>query len=420
MQFSKKQNEYIVNAENRWNFKIGAVRSGKSYVDVNHIIPWRLRELRGRSGLNVILGVSKSTIERNVLEPMRETFGPEIVGTINSRNIANICGVPVYCLGAEKISQVAKIQGSSIKYCYGDEVAKWNKEVFVMLQSRLDKEYSCFDGSCNPESPGHWLKTFLDREDIDAYVQKYTLFDNPYLSTAFVENLCKEYEGTVYYGRYINGEWTQAEGLIYPMHIDAVAEPPTIRAEKYVMSLDYGTQNAFAALLWGLYGDTWYAVSEYYYSGRDEGVQKTDEEYAEDLERWLTGYFQKYKNVSEDACKVPWPIRTIIDPSAASFITLLQKKRTNDEMPRKMYGVIPADNAVSDGIRETATAMKIGLIKFAPDLKNWKKEVQGYVWDDKALEDKPLKIADHLQDACRYFVKTMRLMDKRRRTEVLS
>ena len=117
MQFSKKQNEYIVNAENRWNFKIGAVRSGKSYVDVNHIIPWRLRELRGRSGLNVILGVSKSTIERNVLEPMRETFGPEIVGTINSRNIANICGVPVYCLGAEKISQVAKIQGSSIKYC---------------------------------------------------------------------------------------------------------------------------------------------------------------------------------------------------------------------------------------------------------------------------------------------------------------
>ena len=33
---------------------------------------------------------------------------------------------PVYCLGAEKITQVAKIQGMSVKYCYGDEIAKWN------------------------------------------------------------------------------------------------------------------------------------------------------------------------------------------------------------------------------------------------------------------------------------------------------
>ena len=32
MQLSRKQNEYIVNATHRWNFKSGAVRSGKSYV----------------------------------------------------------------------------------------------------------------------------------------------------------------------------------------------------------------------------------------------------------------------------------------------------------------------------------------------------------------------------------------------------
>ena len=34
MQLSKKQNEYIVNATHRWNIKSGAVRSGKSYVDM--------------------------------------------------------------------------------------------------------------------------------------------------------------------------------------------------------------------------------------------------------------------------------------------------------------------------------------------------------------------------------------------------
>ena len=34
LRFSPKQNEFIRNATHRYNFKIGAVRSGKSYVDI--------------------------------------------------------------------------------------------------------------------------------------------------------------------------------------------------------------------------------------------------------------------------------------------------------------------------------------------------------------------------------------------------
>lgn len=221
MQLSSKQNEYIVNATHRWNLKSGAVRSGKSYVDTAFVIPFRIRERAGKPGLNVILGVSKETIERNVLQPMREIYTDALIGTINNRNIARICGEDVYCLGAEKISQVAKIQGSSIKYCYGDEVAKWNKEVFQMLKSRLDKPYSCFDGSCNPEHPTHWLKEFIDSPDIDIYLQKYTIFDNPFLPADFVAQLCKEYAGTIYYDRLILGLWKRAEGAIYRKFADA-------------------------------------------------------------------------------------------------------------------------------------------------------------------------------------------------------
>ena len=187
MKFSQKQNEFICKATHRYNFKIGAVRSGKSYIDIVYTIPSRLRELKDKDGLNVILGVSKETIERNVLQPMREIYTDTIVGTINQRNIAYICGVPVYCLGAEKISQVSKIQGTSIKYCYGDEIAKWNRDVFAMLQSRLDKPYSKFDGACNPEYPGHWLKEFIDRNDIDTYIQKYNCLKN--LLRTYVKNM---------------------------------------------------------------------------------------------------------------------------------------------------------------------------------------------------------------------------------------
>ena len=220
MQLSSKQNEYILNATHRWNIKSGAVRSGKSFVDTAYIIPFRIRERAGRPGLNVILGVSKESIERNVLQPMREIYTDKLIGTINNRNVARICGEDVYCLGAEKVSQVAKIQGSSIKYCYGDEIAKWNKEVFQMLKSRMDKPYSCFDGSCNPEHPTHWLKEFLDNPDLDIYLQTYTIFDNPYLDPEFVKQLCKEYEGTIYYDRLIIGLWKRAEGAIYKRFAD--------------------------------------------------------------------------------------------------------------------------------------------------------------------------------------------------------
>ena len=214
MILSDKQKEFIRNGHQRFNIKTGATRSGKTYLDILYTIPKRISERKGLDGLNVILGVTNSTIERNVLQPLRELYGDKLVSTINSHNIARLFGDEVYCLGAEKVSQVSKIRGSSIKYCYCDELAEYNQEVFELLKSRLDKEYSMLDGTLNPESPTHWLKQFID-SDVDIYCQTYTIFDNPFLPKKFVENLCKEYEGTVYYNRYILGQWCNAEGLIY-------------------------------------------------------------------------------------------------------------------------------------------------------------------------------------------------------------
>ena len=396
LELSPKQLEYINNANARWNFKIGAVRSGKSFVDMAYTVPSRLRAGHGKAGLNLILGVSKSTIERNVLEPMREIYTSRLVSGINVRNIATVCGEQVYCLGAEKISQVAKIQGMSVKYCYGDEIAKWSPEVFAMLQSRLDKPYSMFDGACNPEYPNHWLKKFIDRPDIDAYIQPYTIFDNPFLTPDFVENLCKEYAGTVYYDRLILGKWTLAEGLIYPMFRDILETPPTdVRPSDYALSIDYGTRNAFAALLWAKYGLVWYAVKGYYYSGREKGVNKTDEDYGKDMDALVEPIARLLEPLGRK-------IKTIVDPSAASFITLLQRRR--------WCKTLHADNNVADGIRDTATAMQRGLFKVSPDIKEWQDEAQGYVWDDEKGIDAPVKENDHYMDSTRYFVRTMRLV----------
>ena len=402
MTYSRKQKEYIRKANNRWCFKVGAVRSGKSYVDIAHIIPERLRAVRDKEGLNVILGVSKATIERNVLQPMREIYTPSIVGTINNQNIAQVCGSPVYCLGAEKITQVAKIQGSSIKYCYGDEIAKWNKDVFTMLASRLDKEYSRFDGACNPEHPSHWLKKFIDREDIDSYVQSYEIFDNPFLPKSTIKNLCIEYAGTVYYDRYIKGKWALAEGIIYPMWEKAVVSGvPDTPADDYCVSVDYGTMNAFAAIMWEKHGSVWYAADIYYYSGRDNiHGTKTDAQYVKDMLKFVAPVLPKVKvetSIFLGGASEP-DIEVIVDPSAASFIAAL--------MEHECFRVRKADNDVSNGIRNTARALQTGRVKICEKCAELIEEMQGYVWSDREDDDVPVKVADHACDALRYFVQT--------------
>lgn len=418
-QLSDKQIEYTHNATKRWNLKVGAVRSGKSYVDIAAVIPERIITRKDKPGRVAIFGVSRDTVERNVLEPMREIYGDGRIGTISSRNTCKIFGQVVDCIGVEKANAIGKIQGMSLKYAYGDEIAKWNPSVFAMIESRMDKEYSCFDGACNPEGPNHWFKKWLDNPKLDAYIQKYVLFDNPFLPKSFIKSLCNEYEGTVYYDRYILGEWALAEGLIYPMYQHAIAEPPSNAVfDNYVLSCDYGTENAFAGLLWAHnYNDgIWYAIDEYYYSGRTTGVTKTDEEYANDLERFCSPILQIYdKQYNEQvAMDDPFAARkrllTIIDPSAASFITTMQK--------RKGFKVKKADNNVSDGIREVAVAMKQDLIKISPKLTNTIDELQGYVWDERYAEsgeDKPVKVKDHAADSCRYFTKTMHVVQRARK-----
>lgn len=256
MIISEKQKEYIRESHHRFCLKVGARRCGKTYLDNLWTIPTRILERSGKDGLYVILGVSKGTIERNVLQPLRQIYGKNLIGTINSNNIAKLFGEEVYCLGAEKISQVSKIQGTSIKYCYGDEVAKWNQEVFIMVQGSLDKPYSMFDGALNPENQSHWLKKdFLDKVEekgLDVYVQHYTIFDNPFLSKDFVDNLCKEYEGTVFYDRLILGLWKNAEGIIYKQFAD---DPSKFIKDKAVD--EYGNKINFMIISIGIdYGAT--------------------------------------------------------------------------------------------------------------------------------------------------------------------
>lgn len=221
MALSSKQREYLRSCSHRWNLKIGATGSGKSWLDYAVVIPKRLLALRGQ-GAAVLLGNTQGTLSRNILDPMREIWGPELVGTISSDNTARLFGRKVHVLGADNKKHTARIQGMTIEYAYGDEMTTWNQEVFEMLKSRLRCPHSYFDGTANPDNPQHFIKRFID-SDADVYCQTSTIDDNPHLPLEFVENLKREYFGTVYYNRFILGQWAAAEGVIYRPFADSVA-----------------------------------------------------------------------------------------------------------------------------------------------------------------------------------------------------
>ena len=390
MPFSEKQLEFFRNANHRWNFKTGATRSGKTYMDY-FLIPKRIRARVGLDGLNVILGVSKSTIERNILEPMRKIWPADMIGSISSDNTCMMFGEKVHCLGAEKVSQVAKLRGSSIKYCYCDEVADYNEDVFSLLKSRLDKPYSLCDGALNPEGPNHWFKKFLD-SDADIYNQHYTIFDNPFLAPKVVSELCKEYAGSVYYRRYILGEWALAEGLVYPMfsrekHV--IHEfPEYSRRHSYYVSVDYGTVNPFAAGLWDVdpFGQTATMIRELYYDGHTS-KRVDNEAYYSMLAEMIGDYDIEY---------------IIIDPSASSMIETINKHGE--------WFCVKADNDVLNSIQDVTKYLNAGTILFHDSCENTFNEFEGYSWDEKRIaelgEDVVAKTNDHSMDQMRYFVRT--------------
>ncbi len=385
LKLTDKQKAFWRGANHRWNIKQGATRSGKTYLDY-FLIPKRIRACTG-AGLIVLLGNTRGTLNRNILEPMRNIWGDTLVGPISSDNTVNLFGRRCHALGADKVSQVSKLQGAGIEYCYGDEITTWNEEVFIMLKSRLDKPNSKFDGTCNPDSPNHWLKQFLD-SGADIFQQHYTIDDNPFNSPEFVENLKREYAGTVYYDRYILGNWALAEGLVFPMfsaerHVISHAEK---HYDEYHISIDYGTQNPCAMLLWGLDYANKKAVCirEYYHDGRKQKRQLTDEEYYGALEVLADGF----------------PIQfVVVDPSAASFIAAIRK--------HGRFAVKKADNAVLDGIRLSGTLLNGNHIQIQRDCENFTRELKTYCWDDKAPEDKVIKDNDHACDSFRYYCMTV-------------
>ena len=294
-------------------------------------------------------------------------------------------------MGANDQGSVGKIQGPTLSGAYVDEMALLPQNFIDMLLSRLSKPHSKLFATMNPDSPYHPIKTnLIDRADgKDIYALHFNLDDNPILTEDFKNRLKKLYSG-LWYRRFILGEWCMAEGAIYDFfdrkfHVHNRA--PTF-GKYYLVGVDYGTSNPFAAVLIGVNPNNSPAMwveKEYYWDPKETGRQKTDTEFADQIQYFIEGYPVKF---------------VYLDPSAQSMEVELK----NRKLPVKQ-----AANDVLNGIRLVARYLSQGDLVICSQAVNLIKEIEGYRWDMKKCkigEDAPIKDRDHACDALRYAIFT--------------
>ncbi len=364
----------------------GAIRSGKTFSMGLSFFLWAMACFEARQfGL---CGKTVRALRRNVLQellPCLRQLGMEVRDSRSDEAIVvRYRGRENRFLlfGGRDESSAALIQGSTLAGVLLDETALMPRSFVEQACARCSVQGSRLWFNCNPAGPEHWFyrEWILRAKERKALHLHFTMDDNPSLSPAIRERYRKAYSG-VFYRRFIAGEWAAAQGLVYDFfdpQKDALPVPKGPFSQ-WRVSVDYGTANPASFGLWGRKGDTWYRVAEYYYDSRKEGRQKTDGEYADDLERLTQG-----KSIQ----------RVIVDPSALSFIELLR---------RRGFRVVRADNRVADGIRVTADLLRMGRIVLCDSCRDCLREMALYCWDESGGKDSPRKEHDHAMDEMRYF-----------------
>jgi PBSX family phage terminase large subunit len=389
MTLSPKQLDYITGSTARINAAEGAVRAGKSFgCDIR----W-LEYTQTQQGPFLMTGKTIDTVQRNIIRPLQELAGDAVRWHNQGRGELMIGTALVHVVGANDQKAESRIRGLTVGGWYADEVTLHPADFIRMAMTRLSIPGSKAFWSMNPDSPYHFVKTeWLDNAELlkSGALKRwhFTLDDNPALDDDYKASLAQMFAG-LFHDRFIKGLWVLAEGVIYSQFLEqhhVVLDDQIPDLHTYWVSCDYGTANPCVFLLMGMdaTGGIW-VVREYYWDSAKKKRQKTDSEYADDLLAWLDGMV---------------PMVIYVDPSAASFITELRKRG---------WIVMPAYNAVLDGIRTVAKFLSNGLLHLHKSCTNTIQEFASYIWDEAAQkkgEDAPVKQHDHGMDALRYGVFT--------------
>lgn len=378
----------------------GSIRSGKTISMGFSFVLWAMTTFDRQNF--AMCGKTIESFRRNVWGTLKSQLKSRGY-TVTEKRSENLIVVSkgdranlFYLFGGKDESSQDLIQGITLAGLFCDEVALMPESFVNQATARCSVDGSKWWFNCNPAGPSHWFyrKFILKCRKKRLMYLHFTMKDNLTLSKRIRERYEAQYTG-VFYQRYILGLWVAAEGLIFDMfnkvkHI--IKKMPELEGEYYV-STDYGIQNATVFLLWRKEKDSkrWICLKEWRYSGREKKKQKTVKQLADGMEQMLNGIK---------------PEKVIVDPSASALIV---------ELRQRGYTCMKANNDVLEGIEDVATMLNDCNLAFTNECKDTIEEFGQYCWDEKAAdrgEDKPIKVNDHSMDAVRYFVKTMKLVNR--------
>ncbi len=349
---------------------------------------WSMSRFDG--GVFALCGRTVSSLRRNVISHLQTWLGGlfSISDSYSQNKLTVRCGSrcnTYYLFGGENEGSCKAIQGITLAGALLDEAALMPRSFVEQAVARCSVPGSKLWFNCNPEGPEHWFyrEWICKGKDKNALRLHFTMDDNPGLDPAVRERYRRMYTG-VFYDRFILGNWCVAQGLVYNFRPEKHLENKLPAAGRYFISVDYGTMNPFSAGLWCVSGGVAVRIREYYHSGRDTGKMLTDEEYYEKLEE-LAGDLP--------VCRV------IVDPSAASFITVIRR--------HGRFSVRKARNQVDEGIRLVASLLETGRLKIGAGCVNAIREFGLYRWEEDTDRDRPRKENDHAMDDIRYFCATV-------------
>lgn len=392
-----KQLEFIMNSTSKWNIAHGSVRSGKT---VGTLFRFMQAAYECPDSQIFMAGHTSDTIYQNAIrllleDPRFALFRP-FCSWQSGKRVLLFRDKVITTMGAKDEGAIGQFQGKTMSLLYGDEMTLWPESIIDMADTRLSNPHSMGFGSMNPSHPNHKIKQWIDKAeagDSNYYSLHFTLDDNPYVDEPYKQRIRDSLSGLFYKRNYL-GLWCLAEGAIFDFFdkkVHVISRPPTA-AEYWIAAIDYGTVNPFCCLLLGVStgkytqaGKRIWVEKEYYYDPKVTNRQRTNSEFADDVQQLIE----------------PYNVKSIyIDPSAAAFQL---------ELRRRGMHAVHANNDVENGIQIMTSEMKKGNLYVCAECTNTIREIESYVWDPKLAdrgEDAPLKKNDHSVDALRYAIAT--------------
>lgn len=395
--WSKHNLEYIRDSNAFLNISVGSIRSGKT---ISTLARWLLFLGTSPHKKFAMIGVTMGALIRNVIEPFMAMLELEGIPYdykpgdqklyVDDKSIA--------LFGLDKANAEKKIQGYTSAGTLIDELTTIPQASFDMALNRNSDTGAKLFATCNPANPNHYVyQEYITQEEIKAgsiKVFTFQLEDNPNLSEEYIQHLKQIYpEDSVFYKRYILGQWVSGQGVIFDKFTDDNIFSGSVDLDDYdylEVGSDYGTSTTSCYSLIGVREfDDHYEydlICERGYDATKQASSQTDVERVDDIYQLQEDYQLGKQNIfycSHDAGS----LRAALQKDSRIMMTV------DTYMPDTL-----------ECIQVMSSLFHQGYLRVHESCTETINQIHGYEWDSKASQkgiDRPIKRDDHYIDSMR-------------------